>query len=144
MHSLKQELDNILSGQRKHLCLDSKLITKSNTSQSPQDIARRNCRAIDRFATLVNCLSDVTKFVDWFWGYYHGEKKSQEEKALLDENEKLKEKIKKQAEEITKLQELAISRKKKLQNWLLVMRRLNEKINILNKRELARKYLSKT
>ena len=143
MQSLKQELDNILSGHRKHLRVDAELIAKANASQSPQDVSQRNCRALDRFVPLVNCLSDVAKFVDWFWGYYYGEKKSKEAKELLAENEKLKAQVKRKSEELKRLQELAGARKKKLENWLVVMRRLNDKVELLNRKQKVREYLTK-
>jgi hypothetical protein len=139
---------SLLAGQRKSLKQDKQIIAEFRENATPTNIVAFNGRAAGRFCSLVGCLVDVVHFIDdHLVGYSEDLAAGKELRKLQGEHEELKKgyalakKInKRQAEELTKLQAVAKSRKSKIERDIMVMRILSDRVGVLKKKEKIRQW----
>jgi exonuclease VII large subunit len=149
LHVMMAEL---LAGQRQKLKQDRQIIADFRTNATPTNIVAFNGRAAGRFCSLVGCLTDVVHFIDDHLARYREDLAARKElRELQKEHEELKKgyalakKInKRQAEELTKLQAVAKSRKSKIERDIMVMRILSDRVDVLKKKDKIRQWKSQT
>jgi chromosome segregation ATPase len=150
--NLHTQLAQLLAGQRKQLKQDRKVIDDFREDRSTSNTVALSVRSNNRFVSLAKCLMDVVQFVDGFLADY------QEEASLKKEYNKLKREyeelqagyklakkmLKRQASELAHLQEVCARRKRKIEHHISAIQRLNDKVDILKKRDRAYRYLHET
>ena len=141
-------MTDLLAGQRKNLKQDKQIIAEFRANATPTNVVAFNGRATGRFCSIVGCLVDVVHFIDDHLARYREDLVARKELHKLQaEHEELKKgyalakKInKRQAEELTKLQAVAKSRKSKIERDIMVMRILSDRVGVLKKKEKIRKW----
>jgi hypothetical protein len=150
--NLHTQLAQLLAGQRKQLKQDRKVIDDFREDHSTSNTVALSARSNNRFISLAMCLMNVVQFVDDFLADCQEEASLKKEfNKLKREHEELqagyklaKKMLKRQASELTHLQETRARRKRKIEHYISAIQRLNDKVEILKKRDRVYKYLHET